>query len=121
MAIDKIHYIKRWALPATGVALLAMANSSSATCLLKSRQAESGGLAYTMMVAPASEVSDFASRGFLPVACPPDMSIVRAYVERLCATPGQGSVPAVNTEVLLGLPRERACASARAGLAETGG
>jgi hypothetical protein len=120
MTIYKSQYIRRWVLSGVGVALLAMAHSSSAVCLLKSHQAESGGLAYTLMVAPAGEVTDFASRGFVPVACPPDMSVVRAYVERLCATPGQGSVPAVNTEVLLGLPRERVCASARAGLAETG-
>lgn len=70
------------------------------------------------MLAPESEVNEFQSLGFSRVTCPTDLSLVRLYVERLCAGTPQGNLPALNTDVLIGRPRESACASARAGLKE---
>ena len=102
-------------LAGVGAGLCMMSQSVSAACLLKPTQMN-GATVYTLVVAPEQEVSEYLSLGFSRATCPTDMSLVRQYVDRLCADPN--TVPAPNTDVLVGRPRARVCASGRAGLTE---
>jgi hypothetical protein len=94
------------------------ASTSRAACLIKPVLTNGPGPGYVLMLAPESEVAEYLSMGFTRASCPTDMSRYRDYVDRLCRGTVQGPVPALNTDVLFGRSRERACASARAGLAE---
>jgi hypothetical protein len=102
-----------------GAGLWLMSDSSSAACLMKTRQIDGARTAFTLMLAPEREVAEYSALGFSRVTCPVDMRLIRHYVERLCAEPGKGNVQPLNTEMIIGRPRTRACASARAGLAES--
>jgi hypothetical protein len=101
------------------IALWAVSESSFAACLVKPRQVDKVGTVYTFMLAPDREVEQYLVLGFSRVACPTDMSFVREYVEQLCDR--RSAFRAFNTEALIGRPRASACASAQAGLAESGG
>ncbi len=103
------------------VGLWVVSQSASAACLRKARPLNEVTTLQIFMLAPEQEVAEYESLGFSRVACPTDLSVVRAYVERLCDGAPRGSLPPLNTDVAIGRPRERACASARAGLAEAGG
>lgn len=115
------RHLKPRVLAALAVGLWMMSDSSFAACLMKSQQFEGVGTVSTLMLAPEREVDQYVPLGFNRVPCPTDMSVVRDYVERLCDGTGRGVIPALNAEALIGRPRERVCASARAGLAEAGG
>jgi hypothetical protein len=99
------------------VLLWTISESVSAACLVKLRQVDRIGTVHTLMLAPEREVEQYLLLGFSRVACPADMSLVRDYVQKLCD--GTGAMRAINTEALIGRRRELACASARAGLAES--
>jgi hypothetical protein len=105
-------------LAALAVGLWIVADSSFAACLL--RPAPPDGIP-TFMIAPKGEVAQYAALGFEQVPCPTDLSVVREYVERLCDGLPRDGLPGINPAVLIGRPRDFACASARAGLAEAGG
>ena len=109
----------RYVLAALCVGLWTMCESSFAACLVKPRLVDKVGTVHTLMLAPETEVGQYVALGFSRVACPTDMNLVREYVEKLCD--GRGAVRAFNPEALIGRSREVACASARAGLAESGG
>jgi len=114
--------LKPRVLAALGLGLLMLSDSSFAACLLKPRQVDGIGTVHTMMVAPEREVAQYVALGFIRVACPTDMSLLRQYVEKgLCDGTAPGAGRPVNTEALIGRPRASACASARAGLTESGG
>jgi hypothetical protein len=112
---------RAWVLAALGVGLCLASGASSAACLQKAKQIKGVGAVPTFMLAPRSEVADYAKLGFAEVQCPSDMSVFRQYVEKICSSSNAGEIPALNTEVMFGRNRERACNSARAGLAESGG
>jgi hypothetical protein len=101
-----------------GVGLWMAGGASRAACLIKPLQTGGPAPGYVLMLAPESEVAEYLSMGFTRAACPSDMSRYRDYVDRLCKGIGQGPAPALDTKALFGRSRERACASARAGLAE---
>jgi len=113
--------LKPLVLSLLGVGLWLTSSPSGAACLVKMTQDGNGKTVPTLMLAPEREVADYAALGFVRAQCPQDMSIVRQYVERLCAEPGQSGIRALNTEMAIGRERARACDSARAGLAEAGG
>src|SRR6185437_11237404 len=113
---------KKWALATLGVGLWIVASSSFAACLAKPWKTIQGGVTlHIFMLAPESQVAEYTSLGFQRVPCPSDRSNLREYVGRLCSGSPLGKVPAINTDVSIGRPRNYACASARAGLAEAGG
>jgi hypothetical protein len=101
-------------------ALIAHQELASAACLMKVKAGTAGMAAPVFMVAPAIEVPSYVSAGFSTVACPTDRSVLRQYVDRICSTSTEKSTAAINTSVLFGRSRDKACASARAGLAEVG-
>ena len=109
--------LRPYVLVALSGVLWTISEPSSAACLVKARQVDRVGTVHTLMVAPEREVGQYLVLGFSRVACPTDMSLVRDYVQTLCE--GTGAMRAINTEALLGRRRDVACASARAGLAES--
>ncbi len=118
MTVKKRVLLKPAVLAALGVGLWMIADSSFAACLMK--KPPPNGIP-TFMVAPEREVANYASLGFGRVTCPIDLSVVRDYVQRLCDGLPRDGFPGINAAVLIGRPRDVACASARAGLAEVGG
>jgi hypothetical protein len=113
---------KTHVLSTLGIGLWLMSSPSFAACLMKARQVDGVGTARTLMLAPEREVAEYAALGFVRATCPADMSLVRQYVERLCAVPGgEGTALRVANTDLIGRSRESVCASARAALAESGG
>jgi hypothetical protein len=116
---DLSRSLRPYVLAAVSVVLWTISDSSSAACLVKARQVDGVGTVQTLMLAPEREVEQYLLLGFSRAACPTDRSFVRDYVEKLCA--GTGAVRAISPEALLGRRRDVACASARAGLAESGG
>jgi hypothetical protein len=111
---------KVWVFGAFAVALWGGSHPVSAACLSKPLPGARAPV-YVVMLAPASQLSEYQSLGFQTVACPTDLSVLRNYVDQLCSGSGDGSAPAIHTELVIGRPRAYACASARAGLAESGG
>jgi hypothetical protein len=73
------------------------------------------------MLAPESAVAGYVSLGFSRIDCPSDLSLFRTYVAQICGGNGGDPQSALNTDVAIGVPRARACADAKAGLAEAGG
>lgn len=114
---------KSWAFALMVAALSGISHSASAACLEKPRESKDGKFgAGIFMLAPESEVAIYVALGFHRVSCPKDLSVVRAYVDRLCAAgTGQGKYGPLNTDAVIGRSRTLACVSARAGLAEAGG
>jgi hypothetical protein len=110
-----------WTLMAMSLGSWLAAQTCPAACLDKTKNVDGLGAVHTFMIAPESEVADYASLGFTRIACPSDLSTVRAYVDRICSGAPTGPAPPINTDALFGRPRERACASAKAGLTEAGG
>jgi hypothetical protein len=104
-----------WTLAAISVGSWLSAHPCSAACLDKAKNVEGVGAVHTFMIA------DYASLGFARIACPSDLSTVREYVDRICSGAPKGPAPSIDTNALFGRSRERACASAKAGLAEAGG
>jgi hypothetical protein len=115
------RYGKPWVLAALGTALWIVSGTSSAACLQKLKQVKGVGAVPTFMLAPRSEVAEYATLGFAEVQCPRDLSVFRQYVEKICSSSTSGDIPVLNTEIAFGRSRIRACNSARAGLAESGG
>ena len=101
--------------------LLVFATESPAACLQKATTSNKGALQQVTMLAPASEVAQYTALGFSPVQCPSDMSVMKRYVARICAASGTSVRPLLNTAKMFGKTREQACASATAGLRESGG
>lgn len=111
-----------WASALMIAALWGISHSSSAACLEKPRTSKDGKIgAGIFMISPEREVAVYGALGFHRVACPKDLSVVRAYVDKLCAGTGQGKYGPLNTDAVIGRSRSLACVSARAGLAEAGG
>jgi hypothetical protein len=114
--------LKALVLGTLGVGLWLLSSPSWAACLMKARQVDGVGTVRTLMLAPEREVAEYSALGFVRATCPVDMSLVRQYVEKLCAEPqGDGAALQAANTGLIGRPRENVCASARAGLAESGG
>ena len=111
-----------WAFALMIAALGGISHASSAACLEKPRQSKDGKIgAGIFMIAPDSEVIAYGALGFHRVSCPKDLSVIRAYVDKLCAGTGQGKYGPLDTDAVIGRSRTLACVSARAGLAEAGG
>jgi len=99
--------------------LLALSAQASAACLIK--QTLQGGIPVpsALMIAPEAEVPFFLGRGFARVECPKDLTVYRAYVDRLCDDKKAAGKLLFNTVALLGRNRSSACSTARAGLVES--
>ena len=106
---------------ALGLGLWLLAGTSSAACLQKTGPNNAVGPTYTFMLAPERAVAGYVSFGFTRINCPSDLSEFRNYVALICAGTGGGGLPPMNTDMVLGTPRPRACADAQAGLAEATG
>lgn len=120
MATNAQGLLRPWLLSGFAIALLAASPPSSAACLLRPQSADGIATVYTLMVAPEGEVAEYIAMGFRRAQCPKDMTLIRAYVERLCGS-GRDGIPPLNTDALFGRPRKLLCASAQAGLKESGG
>ena len=118
MTMKSRSLLKPSLLTVLGVGLWMTADSSFAACLVKPPPPD--GIP-TFMIAPEREVAQYSTLGFARVTCPIDLSVVRDYVQRLCDGLPRDGLPGIDTAVLIGRPRDVACASARAGLAEAGG
>jgi len=92
-----------------------------AGCLMKEVAVTDQLTAHTFMIAPRSETAAYLAQGFRVIDCPGDLKLVRAYIEQICATSSSASAPPINTDAVLGVSRPRACADAKAGLAEITG
>jgi hypothetical protein len=103
------------------ICALLSAQCAHAGCLKKPLPVSGLSNIFTFMIAPQSALSGYLSLGFSQINCPGDLTDVRAYVDRLCSGAPDGQLPAINTDVAIGVPRPRACADARAGLAEVTG
>jgi hypothetical protein len=106
---------------AAGFALLMSSGRSNAACLQKPGPTNIGIPTYMFMIAPESAVPGYLAFGFLRVNCPSDMKVVRNFVVQLCAGTGNGDIPPIATDLAFGVSQPRACADAKAGLAEAGG
>lgn len=114
--------INPWSFALVVAGLWAISHSASAACLEKPRTSKDGKIAAAIfMIAPESEVAVYGALGFDRVSCPKDLSVVRAYVDKLCAGTGQGKYGPLDTDAVIGRSRTLACTSARAGLVEAGG
>jgi hypothetical protein len=87
----------------------------AAACLIKTLDGKVK-IGAPFMIAPEQEVTEYISHGFIQVACPKDMGPFQEFVRQLCDK--TNNLPRLNPDLLIGSSRERACASARAGLAE---
>jgi hypothetical protein len=101
--------------------MLAVSGHAKSACLMKAPSTMKVGSAITLMLAPKSEVAEFKSRGFVEIPCPGDVAALRQYVDLICSSKGIGTMRVIDTVALFGRERSSACASARAGLAESGG
>jgi hypothetical protein len=103
---------------ALGLGLWMLVGTSWAACLQKTGPNGAAGPTYMFMLAPESAVARYLSLGFNRINCPSDLSAFRNYAAQICAGTTGGGIPPMNTDLVLGVPRERACADAKAGLTE---
>ena len=109
------------ALIALGIGAVMAVHSAHAGCLKKAWPASVSVSGYTLMIAPQSAVAGYLALGFTPIDCPGDLTLMRAYIDRLCSGAPDGQIPAINTDLAIGVSRQKACADASAGLAEVTG
>jgi len=121
MKISSFVKNRCWVSVAVSIAPLFIMPAAHAGCLMKDSPITAQVMGHAFMIAPQRVVPDYTALGFRPVDCPGDLSLVRVYVEHLCNASPDGSAPPLNTEAVLGVPRPKACADARAGLAEVTG
>jgi hypothetical protein len=116
------HHCFRAILSSVALLTAALALPASAGCMQRAKASTSGFVAKSVLVVPRAKQSYYEARGFSPVGCPKDLSVMRTWTERLCSAVEQPrSGRPIDTVALLGMERPQACEEMRLGLREQGG